>query len=182
MLDVLTDVLSAGKNSRLYRALVLEQQIAQSVIAYQHGLECGGKLMIQITARPAHSLQELYDSARREIERMLADGPDDAEIQKSLNAKESDLFHSLTGMLGRADNLATYATLTGKAANLFHALERFHGITGNRVRETARSVLTRPCVRLDVISRTTAPEEIRFPRTSAPRTRRLWLRQSKPDN
>ncbi len=40
VLDVLTDVLSAGKNSRLYRALVLEQQIAQSVIAYQHGLEC----------------------------------------------------------------------------------------------------------------------------------------------
>jgi zinc protease len=158
VLDVLTDVLSAGKNSRLHRALVLEQQIAQSVIAYQHGLESGGTLMIQITARPAHSLEELYDSANREIDRMLADGPDDREIQKSLNAKESDFFHSLTGMLRRADGLATYATLTGKAANLLHALDRFHGITADQVRTTARSILTRPRVRLDVISRTASPE------------------------
>jgi zinc protease len=158
VLDVLTDVLSAGKNSRLFRALVLEQQIAQSVIAYQHGLECGGKLMIQITARPGHTTQELFDSARREIERILADGPDETEIRKSMNAKESDFFHGLAGMLRRADSLATYATLTGSAANLLHALERFHGITALQVGHTARNVLTCPSVRLDVISRSAGPE------------------------
>ena len=158
VLDVLTDVLSAGKNSRLYRALVLEQQIAQSVIAYQHGLECAGKLIIQITARPGHTPQELYDSTGKEIERILADGPDGAEIRKSLNAKESDFFHGLEGMLRRADSLATYATLTGTAANLLHALERFHGISALQVGDTARSILTRSSVRLDVVSRTTGTE------------------------
>jgi zinc protease len=158
VLDVLTDILSAGKNSRLHRALVLEQQIAQSLVAYQHGLEYGGKLMIQITARPGHSLQECHNSARREIERMLANGPDDTEIRKSLNSKESDFFHGLTGMLPRANGFATYATLTGRAANLLHALERFQGISVEQVRDTARAVLNRPCVRLDVVSRTAAPE------------------------
>jgi zinc protease len=158
VLDVLTDVLSAGKNSRLYRALVLEQQIAQSVVAYQHGLECAGKLMIQITARPGHTPQELYDSTRKEIERMLADGPEETEIRKSLNGKESDFFHGLAGMLRRADSFATYATLTGTAANLLHALERFHGISALQVADTARSVLTGSSVRLDVVSCTAGPE------------------------
>jgi thiamine biosynthesis lipoprotein ApbE len=75
-----------------------------------------------------------------------------------LNAKESDFFHGLAGMLRRADSLATYATLTGSAANLLHALERFHGINALLVGDTARGVLTRPSVRLDVISRTAGPE------------------------
>ncbi len=117
-----------------------------------------GKLMIQITARPGHTPQELYDSTGKEIERILADGPDGAEIRKSLNAKESDFFHGLEGMLRRADSLATYATLTGTAANLLHALERFHGISALQVGDTARSILTRSSVRLDVVSRTAGPE------------------------
>ena len=41
---LLGDILGAGRSSRLYRKLVLEEQIAQDVTAYQSGRELAGRL------------------------------------------------------------------------------------------------------------------------------------------
>src|ERR1041385_5718150 len=52
VMSVLSQILSRGKNSRFYKSLVFEKQIAQSVNAFQNGLEIAGMFQIQVTAKP----------------------------------------------------------------------------------------------------------------------------------
>ncbi|MDP2984830.1 MAG: insulinase family protein, partial [Candidatus Latescibacter sp.] len=54
-LDLFADMLGSGKTSRLYKALVYEQQIAQDVSVYQISNELGGLFCIEVTARKGHT-------------------------------------------------------------------------------------------------------------------------------
>ncbi len=151
LLDVCTDVLNAGKNSRLHRALVIEQRIAQSVLVYQNGLEQTGRTIVQITPLPAHSLEEVHTAALAVIEELLLEGPTEHEVEKSLNMKTSHHIHGLTSMLQRADGLALCHTLGGSARLLLSYLDRFAGITPAEVQECAVRVYRQPGVTLSVL-------------------------------
>jgi zinc protease len=153
LLDVFTDILSAGKNSRLYRALVLEQQCAQSVFAYHHGLERTGRLVFQITPRTGHTVDGVQAAAMAVVDEFLAHGPTEHEVQKSINMNLSQHVHGLSGMLHRADAMATFHTLGGSARLLLTYPDRFLGITPRDVQECAARVLSRPCVTLTVVPR-----------------------------
>lgn len=168
VLDVLTDILSAGKNSRLYKTLVYEKQIAQSVSAYQYGQEIAGQLGIDVTAKPDRGLTEIETAVRSEISRLLSEGVTDKEIQTSLNNKEADIIGSRSTALGKANALATYHALTGDAAAINRELERFQGITPVEVLTVARRYLDGPMVALSVVPRG-KPELAAEPQGAAPK-------------
>ena len=112
LLDVFTDILSSGKNSRLYRSLVVDQQCAQSVITYHHGLERTGRLVIQITPRTGHTIDDVRASAMAVVHEILAHGPEQREVEKSITMNLSQHIHGLSGMLHRADAVSyTHLTL-----------------------------------------------------------------------
>ena len=50
---LLGDILGRGRSSRIHRKLVLDEQIAQDVTAYQSGRELAGSFGIIVTLRPA---------------------------------------------------------------------------------------------------------------------------------
>ena len=54
---LLGDVLARGRSSRLYRKLVIEEEIAQDVTAYQSGRELAGSFGIIVTLRPSRSIE-----------------------------------------------------------------------------------------------------------------------------
>ena len=151
LLDVFTDVLSSGKNSRLYRSLVVDQQCAQSVITYHHGLERTGRLVIQITPRTGHTIDDVRASALAVVHEILAHGPEQREVEKSITMNLSQHIHGLSGMLHRADAMATYHTLGGSAQLLNTYPERYLGITPEEVRLCADRVLAHPAVTLTVV-------------------------------
>ena len=65
-LDVVADVLAGGKNSRLYKRLVYDMQIAQNVSALP-GL-AGAVVVrssIEATPRPGHTVEETAEGDRR---------------------------------------------------------------------------------------------------------------------
>ncbi len=151
LMDVFTDALSAGKNSRLYRALVIDAQCAQSVNAYHHGLERTGRLVLQITPRTGHVLDEVHAAAMEVIGRLLESGPTPREVEKSVNMNLSQHIHGLSGMLHRADAMATFHTLGGDARLLLTYPERFAGVTPEEVRTCARRILATPHFELRVL-------------------------------
>ena len=153
LLDVFTDVLSSGKNSRLYRSLVVDQQCAQSVITYHHGLERTGRMVMQITPRTDHTIEEVRDAAMTVVQDLLAHGPDPREVDKSITMNLSQHIHGLSGMLHRADAMATYHTLGGSAQLLNTYPDRYRGITPDEVRACAAQILAQPSVTLTVVPR-----------------------------
>jgi zinc protease len=149
--DVLTDILSAGKNSRLYKSLVYEKQIAQSVSSYQNGSEIAGELGIEVTAKPGKTLAEMEDAVNEEITRLLRDGVTEREIEKSINNKEAQLINRRQTVFGVVNALATYHTLTGAAANINTEFARFANITPEEVLADARKVFNGDKVVLSIV-------------------------------
>src|SRR4029077_2585870 len=66
-LMLLGDVLARGRSSRLHKKLVIDEQIAQDVTAYQAGRELDGSFGIIVTLRPSRSINQ----ARRLVESEL---------------------------------------------------------------------------------------------------------------
>jgi zinc protease len=151
VMDVLTDILSVGKNSRLYKSLVYDRQIAQSAIAYQNGAEIAGEAAIVVTANPGKNLTEMEQAVEEVLSELLRNGVTEREIQTSLNAKEAQLVNNRATVLGKANALATYQTLTGDAENVNQELERFRDITPEEVLAVARKVYGKTKVVLSVV-------------------------------
>jgi zinc protease len=150
-MDVFTDILSAGKNSRLYKSLVYEKQVAQAVSAYQDGSEISGQLAIVITAKPGKTLSEMEDLVNQELARVFEHGVTEKEIQTSINNKETQLINSRATVFGKSNSLATYFTLTGNADNFNTELDRFRSMTPGEVLATAKRILTGKKVVLSVV-------------------------------
>lgn len=151
VLSVFADILTSGKNSRLYKALVYEKQIAQSVRSTQDGSEIAGQFEIQVTAKPGKTLAEMEVAVNEEIARLLKDGVTQREIETSVNNTESQVINRITTALGKANSLASYFTLTGDANNLNKELDRYKGITPDEVVKQAKSVLSSHKVVLSIV-------------------------------
>ncbi len=82
MLNLLTDVLAVGKDSRLYRRLVYQDQIATDVSAENDAREIGSLVDIELTAKTGVPLSRLDAAFHEELDRLLRDGPTAAEIDR----------------------------------------------------------------------------------------------------
>ncbi|MBM2840946.1 MAG: peptidase domain protein [Bacteroidetes bacterium] len=149
--DVLTDILSVGKNSRLYKSLVYDKQVAQSVTAYQNGSEIAGEFGIQVTAKPGKTLTEMESAVNEVLDDLLKDGVTEREIEKSINNKEAQLINRLQTVFGVVGSLATYHTLTGDANNINKEFDRFKSITPAEVLADAKRILASNKVVLSIV-------------------------------
>ncbi len=70
-LDLVSDVLSQGKTSRLYKRLVYDEQIATSVNASVDLREIGGQFQIVATAKPGGDLAAIEKGVREELDAVL---------------------------------------------------------------------------------------------------------------
>ena len=110
-LEILRAVLADGQSSRLYRSLVYDQQIAQSVSVRNYSAEIAGQFIIEVTAAAGHSLEGLEAATDAEIARIWQEPPTEEELDRAKNRLESSHFRQLSrigGFGGRADMLNYY--------------------------------------------------------------------------
>src|SRR5262252_8114573 len=91
-LDMVADALAGGKNSRLYKRLVYDMQIAQDVVAYQNSQQLSSYFLIQATARPGHTADELLKVIDEEVVKLQTTAPSAHDVERSLNQIESSFF------------------------------------------------------------------------------------------
>jgi zinc protease len=109
--NVAARILAGGKASRLYKSLVYEKQIAQSVSAMQQSLMLGSVFQIQATAKPGHTPAELEQAIDAELARLAAEGPTAEEVDAARNMIWTQMITSLEqigGFSGIADRLNQY--------------------------------------------------------------------------
>ncbi len=87
--DIAAGVLGDGRSSRLYKKLVYERQIAQSVNAYQNSAMLSSAFGIEATARPGHTLQELETAIDEELATLLQ-GRTDAGRSRARAQRDRD--------------------------------------------------------------------------------------------
>ena len=107
-LDVTSSVLSGGKNSRLYKRLVYDTQIAQDVYAVQQSAALGSSFMVVATARPGHSAAELQKAIDEELDKVRRQTPDAREVQRAINQIEASFYRRMERVSSKADQLNAY--------------------------------------------------------------------------
>jgi zinc protease len=153
-LDAAGSILAVGRASRLHRKLVYEQQIAQSVTAYQSASLLGSTFRVIVTARPAVGLTTLEHVARAEIDAIAAHGITDEELERARNGVETafiDALQNVGGFGGRADQLNMYLYHVGEPDWAAHDLARYYALTRDNVRAAVADHILRPAVILSVI-------------------------------
>lgn len=82
MMDIVSDVLGGGKNSRLYKRLVYTDRTATSVSAYVGPFEIASQLQVVVTVKPGEDPAKVERVIDEEITNLLAKGPTAAEIDR----------------------------------------------------------------------------------------------------
>jgi zinc protease len=150
-LSVLADVLTSGKTSRLYRALVYDRQLAQDVRAFQDGARLDGDFSIVVTPRPGVEPSRVAEIVDAEVRRIAESGVEPREVERARNSIRADFLDGLAGVLGKADQLATYNYYVGTPDHVRQDAARFDAVTPADVQRVAREYLSRPRVVLTVV-------------------------------
>lgn len=109
LLDLAGSVLSSGKNSRLYKRLVYDDQIATGVSAGVGGGEIGSQFTISATARPGQDLAVVETAVREELQRLLEGGPTQEELDRVRTQDKASFIRGIErigGFGGKSDILA----------------------------------------------------------------------------
>jgi zinc protease len=115
-LDVVSSVLAGGKNSRLYKRLVYDTQMAQDVSARQQSGALGSSFLITATARPGKSIPDIQKAIDEEIDRLRREPPDAREVERAINQIEASFYRGMErvgSFGGKADQLNAYYTAGG---------------------------------------------------------------------
>lgn len=142
-LDLLASVLG-GKSGRLYKRLVYESRIAQSVEVAQASAPLSSIFQIVVTLKPGHTAAEAQPIVDEEVARARKELVTARELDKAKNEYEAQFVYALMsvgGFGGRADILNRYDYFAGDAGYIDRDLERYRGATAEAVRDAAQRTL-----------------------------------------
>jgi zinc protease len=143
-MDIVSSLLTGGKNSRLYRRLVYELQIAQDVTAGQQSQALGGMFLVIATARPGHTLDELQKVIDEEIGQLKQAPPDEREMTRAMNQIEASFYQRMerTGSFGgKADQLNGYYVATGTPDYFEEDLARYRALSAADIQAAVQRYL-----------------------------------------
>jgi zinc protease len=151
VLDVLADVLAGDKNSRLYKRLVFDMQVAQDVNAFQASLRRDGYFQITVTPKPGQTPSRMAALVAEEVGKVARDGVTARELARSLNSRRASFLDQLAAVLGKADQLASYDYNAGTPDYVQQDLARYERVTAADVQRVAATYLSQPKVVLTVV-------------------------------
>jgi len=151
VLDVLADVLAGDKNSRLYKRLVFDMQVAQDVNAFQASLRLDGYFQIAVTPKPGQTPTRMAELVDEEIAKIARDGVTPRELARSLNSRRASFLDQLASVLGKSDRLASYDYSAGTPDYAQQDLARYEHVTSADIQRVATQYLGKPKVVLTVV-------------------------------
>ena len=94
VLSLMADLLN-GRTGRLYKSLILKQNVANSALAGQNGLKYEGYFQLRGVAKPGHTPEEVEQALYKEIERLQNEEVPEEELQKVKNQNAAGAFRRL---------------------------------------------------------------------------------------
>ena len=145
LLDLATDVLAAGKSSRLYKRLVYEDQIATSATAYVNAREIAGQVALQGTAQPGGDLASVEAALDEELARFLREGPAQGELERAKMDHKARFIRGMErigGFGGKSDILARNEVFSGDPSHYKRMLAWAEEASSEDIRSVAAEYLS----------------------------------------
>ena len=176
-LNLVSDVLSQGKSSRLFKRLVYDDQSATDVSAYVDLREIGGLFVIEASARPGVPLAKVEKAADEELRRLLAGGPTIGELARVQTQYRAGFLRGIErigGFGGKSDVLAQGEVFAGRPDFYKVRLQRVAKATPADLLKSAREWLSDGVYNLEVDpypdfrTATASADRSKLPETGAP--------------
>ncbi len=183
-LSLASDVLAAGKSSRLYKRLVYDDRIATDVSAFVMTRQFGSLFLVIATATPGQDLAEVEAVLDEELEAFLVSGPTEAELARAQASTRASFIRGVErigGFGGKSDVLAASEVYLGSPdghkttqANLLAAtVADVHGAAVEWLDDGVLTVEVRPFATYttsdSTVDRSSGPPEVaEFPSASFP--------------
>ena len=140
--DAISDILSNGRVSRLYRSLVRDQQIAAEAAGFGNfpGEKYPSLFTFGAIPLPGHSNAEMATAIHKEIEKLKTADVTDAELAMYKTRARADLLRGLADNQGLANALAEYQTRYGDWRELFKQLDRVDKVSKADIRRVSNQI------------------------------------------
>lgn len=109
MLDIVSQILSSGKNSRFYKRLVYDEQLVSSIYSYVAGNEIASLFTIQTDLKPGADIDRVNAIIDEEIQKLILEGPGTEELEKVKTKNFASMIRGMErvgGFGGKSDILA----------------------------------------------------------------------------
>jgi predicted Zn-dependent peptidase len=149
-MDLVGEILGGGKTSRLYKRLVYDLKIAQSVRAGNNGQLHAGEFSISFTPLAGRTLAEIEKVVDEEVEKIRTQPVDARELERVKNQTRAGFFRSLEPLQGRGSRLLAYSLYTGDPGYIGKDLARYQSAdaaglkacAAKHLKKNARLVIT----------------------------------------
>lgn len=137
--DLISDILSRGNSSRLFRKLLKEQKLFSEINAYLTGSLDTGLFVVEGKPLPGVSMEIAEESIWHELELLKAELVTEEELTKVKNKIESTMVFSEMSLLDKAMNLAFFELL-GDAERLNSETQKYLDVTAYQIQQQARHI------------------------------------------
>ncbi len=139
--EVISELMSSGRTSRLYQSLVQQQQVALSAQGFSGfpGNKYPNLILFYALTAPNKSVEELAIALRTEIEKLKTEPVEPAELERVKTQLKAGLLRALDSNMGMARILAEYQGKTGNWRKVFDELEAIEAITPADIQRVAQT-------------------------------------------
>ncbi len=144
--DLIASILTSGKNSRLYKKLVYEDQTASAVVSFQSSSEIASNFITWANVKPGVDAEQVRIQLQSEIDKLVNEGPTEAELKRVKAAYFSSFIKGLErigGFGGVSDILASNETYFEDASYYRTVLKYVEDASTQDIQKTAQKWLTR---------------------------------------
>jgi predicted Zn-dependent peptidase len=178
--DAISDVVSNGRTSRLYRSLVRDKRIAMQAGGFSGlpGSKYPHLFAFYGIPTPGHTPEEIRDALRAEINRLKTEDITDDELKMVKTRAKASLIRSLGSNSGLASQLAVYQARFGDWRELFRQVDKIEKVTKADIRRVANETFVDNNRTVGVIESTRMAG--RRPQTGAPTQPQQQQQQQQP--
>ncbi len=140
-LEMLTNILSGGESSRMYKAIVDDAQKGLAVFSFPFPLADPGLYLVFGIANMGVEAGDLERAIDEQIKIVINEGISEREFQKTKNMQEASFITSNARMSSIADNLAEYHIFYGDAGLINTEIDRYMKVTRDDLNRVAKQYL-----------------------------------------
>jgi predicted Zn-dependent peptidase len=142
--EVIAELLSSGRTSRLYKSLVEKQQLALAAEGFSGfpGNKYPNLMLVYALTSPGTSVDRLAIALRAEIDRLKTEPVMPEELEQVKTQLKAGLLRTLDSNMGMANLLAEYQAKTGSWRNLFEELKKLEAIKTQDIQRVALKTFT----------------------------------------
>ncbi len=143
VLELIENILTEGRSSRLYRKIIYEDQSALSVFASVDKYKDPGLFVITVRSiKQGHTPEEVASVIKESLEQLKAEKVTERELEKARNQMETNLIFGLQTNFVRGIRLGFSLARTGDPLGFVKNLEKYRHATADDIQKVAKKYFT----------------------------------------